>query len=200
MLTLSLATVVLSSLAGLSQAADLSGSISFPYVQQPQWQADMLAVTNKYRAMHGAAPVTWNTDLANFAAQNAAQFNWAHSGGPYGENIATGSYLDPDYYVFLWYDEVKKYNFANPGFSDETGHFTQLVWASTTQIGCAMHEGTNSAGFPYSLTCEYNPPGNVNNAGYFSSNVKPAVTSSASTKKVSFAGLCLAALTSMYML
>lgn len=30
------------------------------------------------------------------------------------------------------------YNFGKPtGFTEETGHFTQLVWKSTTQVGCA---------------------------------------------------------------
>jgi hypothetical protein len=30
------------------------------------------------------------------------------------------------------------YNFGKPtGFTEETGHFTQLVWKATTQVGCA---------------------------------------------------------------
>jgi hypothetical protein len=31
------------------------------------------------------------------------------------------------------------YNFGKPtGFTEETGHFTQLVWKATTQVGCAV--------------------------------------------------------------
>lgn len=35
------------------------------------------------------------------------------------------------------YDEVVNYNFTMPGFSPSTGHFTQVVWKSSSQLGCA---------------------------------------------------------------
>lgn len=184
----------LASLAfGLAAATDLTSQISFPYVNQQPWINDILAFHNKYRALHGAGPLTWDSNLANVAYSNAQQYTWAHSGGPYGENIATGSYTDPDVYQFLWYNEQNSYNYNNPGFSEATGHFTQLVWASTTSIGCAMAQqpngGLNSAGFPYSLTCEYSPRGNIVNAGQFAANVKPLQTSSANTMAVSMVTL-----------
>ena len=146
--------------------------------------------------------MTWNPDLATAAESNAAQFSWAHTvNDPYGENIATGSYIDPDTYGSLWYQEQSLYNYNNPGFSDATGHFTQLVWASTTQIGCAMYDhgaGKNSAGYQYSMTCEYYPKGNIVNPGYFAANVKPLVTSGANTVKVSMG--MVAALALSYLL
>ena len=185
----------LASILSVVAAADLTGQISFPYVQQQQWQNDILAFHNKYRALHGAPALTWNSDLANYALTNAQQYTWAHSGGPYGENIATGSYTDPDVYQFLWYDENQKYDYNNPGFSDATGHFTQMVWVGSQQIGCAMAQqpngGKNSAGFPYSLTCEYYPRGNIVNAGQFAANVKP-LQSSAAAPRASMAVLAAA--------
>jgi hypothetical protein len=33
------------------------------------------------------------------------------------------------------------YNFNNPGFSAATGHFTQIVWASTTNVGFGLAWG-----------------------------------------------------------
>lgn len=164
-----------------SAVADLTG-VSFPYVNQQAWIDDMLNATNTYRALHSAPAVTWNSDLANAAYTNAAQYTWAHtSNDPYGENIATGTYTDPSYYVYLWYSEESQYDYDNPGYSDATGHFTQLVWVSTTQIGCAMVDADNNLGYPYSMTCEYSPAGNIVNAGYFAANVKPlaAVSSAA---------------------
>ncbi|GFR71362.1 pathogenesis-related protein 1 [Elysia marginata] len=35
----------------------------------------------------------------------------------------------------MWYDEIKDYNFDSPGFSGSTGHFTQVVWKESTQLG-----------------------------------------------------------------
>ena len=64
-----------------------------------------------------------------------------HSGGEVGENIAMGGYLGPGAgkdAVSRWYNEVGQYDYRNPGFSLQTGHFTQVVWASTTELGCAM--------------------------------------------------------------
>jgi hypothetical protein len=36
----------------------------------------------------------------------------------------------------MWYGEIAKYDFRRGGFSMDTGHFTQVVWRSTTTIGC----------------------------------------------------------------
>ena len=40
--------------------------------------------------------------------------------------------------------------------TDVIGHYTQMVWKSTTDVGCATATGNN-----YDvLVCRYNPPGN----------------------------------------
>ena len=51
-----------------------------------------------------------------------------------------------------------------------TGHFTQVVWKSTTQLGCglAVNRGNKIYG-----VCNYSPAGNVVNAGFFKANVLP---------------------------
>lgn len=55
----------------------------------------------------------------------------------YGENLAYG-YGNVSAAVIAWGEERNMYNFGKPtGFTEETGHFTQLVWKSTTQVGCA---------------------------------------------------------------
>ena len=39
------------------------------------------------------------------------------------------------------------------------GHFTQMVWKTTTEIGCAVGKRKDIPG--YIVVCRYNPPGNV---------------------------------------
>jgi glioma pathogenesis-related protein 2 len=98
-----------------------------------------------------------------------------------GENIyasyTTESTLDPttlgEAAVKEWYDEIKDYNYANPGFSSETGHFTQVVWKGSTKLGCGAAQGTATIeGNKYNafyVVCQYAPAGNVQ--GQFPDNV-----------------------------
>ncbi|KAF4119779.1 SCP protein [Geosmithia morbida] len=58
-----------------------------------------------------------------------------HSGGPYGENLAIG-YGSARESVEAWGDEGQEYT-QGQGFTEKTGHFTQLVWKDTTDVGCA---------------------------------------------------------------
>jgi hypothetical protein len=64
-----------------------------------------------------------------------------------------------------WADEEALYNYANPGFSSATGHFTQQVWKGSATIGCGR---AACAGSPL-YVCNYDPPGNV--IGQFDTNV-----------------------------
>ncbi len=118
---------------------------------------------NAYRAKHCAPALAWSEALAAYAAKWAATLRdrgcaFEHSRGKYGENLAAGTsgVLDPEAVVAMWYDEVKGYSFKQPGFSMQTGHFTQVVWTTTKRVGCAM---TQCKGLDV-WVCEYDPPGN----------------------------------------
>ena len=149
-------------------------ALSFPYQDQQPFIDAMLSSHNDYRKRHGNAPLTWNKQLSASALNWANGRSWSHTpNNANGENLATGTYTNPAYYVFMWYDEVKQYDYSNPGFSEQAGHYTQVVWNATTQVGCAM---TNTAtqqlpDYTYYLVCEYSPPGNIVNPGYFQNNV-----------------------------
>ncbi|GEQ71357.1 hypothetical protein JCM33374_g5040 [Metschnikowia sp. JCM 33374] len=138
------------------------------------FESAILNEHNIKRALHGVNSLTWDSTLAQFAANYAANsfscdnVQLIHSGGPYGENLAAG-YVGGAAPVDAWYDEIRDYDFSNPGFSEATGHFTQVVWASTTKVGCAQVT-CNNAWQQYTI-CEYSPAGNV--IGYFAENVFP---------------------------
>jgi len=120
---------------------------------------------NEMRAKHCAPPLTWSAKLTAYAQNWASSLRdrgckFEHSrGNKFGENLAgaTAGVLDGSGVTKMWYDEVKLYNFKSGGFSMETGHFTQLVWRGTTQVGCAKAACNGMELW----VCEYDPPGNV---------------------------------------
>lgn len=132
------------------------------------WSQVMLATQNAFRAEHNVGAFLWNTTLAQYASDylDKAQCNFEHSHGPYGENLAIG-YPTPQAAVDAWYNEYKDYNYAQGDFSEATGHFTQLVWKGSEQVGCARKDCGASRG-SY-VVCEYYPRGNI--IGRFVQNV-----------------------------
>lgn len=134
-------------------------------------QQQILSAHNQFRKYYQAAPLHWDVTLAQYAKAYAEQCRFNHSHGAYGENLAAG-YGSPMKAIQAWYDESKLYSYQRPGFSKETGHFSQLVWKGTTKLGCALVACDGKNGTPGSfLVCEYNPPGNVVAPGYFEENV-----------------------------
>jgi len=92
-----------------------------------------------------------------------------HSDHPHGENLYMGSVgvRTPEGVAEQWHSEVRDYDFRSGGFSMETGHFTQLVWAGTRRLGCGQSTCNGLAVW----VCMYDPPGNVQ--GGYAANVKP---------------------------
>lgn len=69
---------------------------------------------------------------------------------PDGENLYMrwGEATDEDLCIAAnaaFYGEAASYNFKQPAFEGidggQVGHFTQLVWAGSTQVGCAVRSG-----------------------------------------------------------
>ncbi len=146
---------------------------------------------NTYRAKHHSPDLTLSDSLNNTAQSWAEHLASNPNGGlehsspsqrnDAGENLyvsyTTESSMDPSTLakaaVDSWYNEVSSYNYDNPGFSSGTGHFTQVVWKSSTQLGCGaaqgnvMNQGSNYKA--YYVVCHYAPAGNVQ--GQFPENV-----------------------------
>ncbi|KAG1472508.1 hypothetical protein G6F56_001498 [Rhizopus delemar] len=124
---------------------------------------------NTVRTKHHSPSLKWNTKLASVAQAWSNKCKFEHSNTEYGENLGLGYSSWEDLIIGGWYDEYKNYNYSNPVFGMDTGHFTQVVWKDTTQIGCGV-KVCNNLGEGYKLyTCNYNTSGNYE--GEFAANV-----------------------------
>ena len=66
-----------------------------------------------------------------------------------------------------WYDEIAVYNYYNPGFSTKTGHFTQVIWKDSIELGIGLaFSADNKKAW---VVAQYYPAGNVE--GEYSRNV-----------------------------
>ncbi|KAK6534863.1 hypothetical protein TWF281_006162 [Arthrobotrys megalospora] len=138
--------------------------------REGKFSRDMLKITNDLRAIHGSPPLVWNKVLATYASRQGRKCNFRHSHGPYGENLAGGGPMNnPVWYQWYLYTEVNNYDWNEPGFASDTGHFTQLVWKSSKEIGCAWIAGCSN--LAYQVWCEYSPAGNVSPAIHYTANV-----------------------------
>ncbi|MEY4270106.1 MAG: hypothetical protein RLZZ58_1322 [Pseudomonadota bacterium] len=145
-----------------------------PLITDPaHFTARIVAAHNDLRTAWRAAPLLWDDRLSVDAAAYARQmaetgaFEHAPQTGQ-GENLWMGSagYYDVDAMIAMWSDEAVQFK---PGrFPDvavrggwmDVGHFTQMIWPTTTHVGCAVSRGVTD---DY-LVCRYSPPGNVTGA------------------------------------
>lgn len=141
-----------------------------------------LGLVNVLRQRHGAPALVRDPSVEEFAQGWAKQLAdtgaWVHSRSRYGENLANVSWSGNETRaletaVNLWYAEIGSYNYSNPGFSLDTGHFTALVWRNTMSVG--MGVGVSPDGRRAIICFSFWPPGNMR--GAFGENVWPTVSS-----------------------
>ncbi len=138
--------------------------------ERVQW----VAAHNRYRTLHGVSPVRWSDELAASSRSYAETCPSGHSETNYGENLSWASYdMGVSSVVKMWYGEESRYDYGDPGFVSGVGHFTQVVWKDTAEIGCAHVRGCGPAGSVRANTwiCQYAPAGNF--VSKFSENVLP---------------------------
>ncbi len=158
-------------LCGATLFVCISGwSVAAAEEENEQW----LSAHNRYRKLHGVPPAVWSKKVAASALAYAETCPSGHSTSVYGENLAWASYdMSINLVVKKWYDEEPRYDYGNPGYVSGVGHFTQIVWKETTEIGCARATGCGPDNSLRANTwiCQYSPPGNYR--GLFSENVLP---------------------------
>jgi len=132
----------------------------------------VLAAHNKERERLGLPKLAWSDALAANASRWAAhlaslpELEHDSSIDVEGENLWRGTvgYYTPEDMVALWVDEKKAFN-GQPipassvtGDFEDVGHYTQLIWKTTSLVGCAV---ADASGGDEIMVCRYMEGGNV---------------------------------------
>ncbi|XP_059617497.1 uncharacterized protein LOC132262290 [Phlebotomus argentipes] len=138
------------------------------------FQIECLNAHNDRRAAHGSSPLTLNGDLCRYAQEwanhLAAKGQMFHrTNSPYGENIyfSYGMTVTGKTAVDSWYSEIKSHVFHREPASLAAGHFTQVVWTGSRQLGV----GVATVSGKTFVVANYDPPGNF--IGKFAQSVPP---------------------------
>ncbi|XP_058424747.1 glioma pathogenesis-related protein 1 isoform X1 [Diceros bicornis minor] len=176
-------------LAVAAWMASLVSSYSYPAntlpdIENEDFIKDCVRVHNKFRSEVNPAAsdmlyMTWDPVLAQIAKAWARHCQFAHNSQlkpPYklhpnftslGENIWTGSrsLFSVSSAITAWYNEMEYYDFKTRKCSKVCGHYTQVVWADSYKVGCAVQSCPKVSGFETlsngaHFICNYGPAGN----------------------------------------
>ncbi len=140
--------------------------------------ASLVAAHNKWRNKVGVPPLRWSDALAKDAQAWAGVLGkkncaMRHSKQrEYGENIFWASAerwsdgrrevqnISGESVVNDWASEVRDYNYKKNKCrrGRRCGHYTQLVWRRTQEVGCGVAVCADKSQI---WVCRYHPPGNI---------------------------------------
>ncbi|XP_064457522.1 Golgi-associated plant pathogenesis-related protein 1-like [Ornithodoros turicata] len=144
-----------------------------------QFREECLKRHNFHRANHGVPPLKHSDQLTkvaqDWADTLAKRDRFEHRpNNSYGENIYMSWSSDPNKEVAggdavdSWYSEIKDHTFGVEPRTLASGHFTQVMWKGSTEVGTAR---ARSATGKILVVSNYSPAGNV--VGHFAENVPP---------------------------
>jgi hypothetical protein len=169
--------IIAAALATLFAASPLAGQ---PVLQGATGELAqrLLDAHNRERALVGAPPLQWDADLAAHAASYgpvlASLGHLVHSprAGRPGEreNLAMAWHgtMTAQQLVNMWSSEKQLLQpglfpaVSRTGQWEDVAHYTQMVWPTTTRVGCAIF----AVDWDY-LICRYSPPGNIDGKPIF---------------------------------
>jgi len=155
-----------------------------------RFQRDGLKRHNYYRKYHQVGPLELTEKLNDYAqkyAETLAEKNTMQHSSTSDREKIYGDWTGENLYYFWtsvsdltingaaavdsWYDEIKDYDFSSGKSKNGgvVGHFTQLVWKGTTQLGIGVAKSKQNSVF---IVGNYHFGGNFNNE--YKSNVFPA--------------------------
>ncbi|GEM_PF-2324282 len=165
----------------------VAGLRSLSNIDAPAPFTGIVTRHNFWRSQVGVSPLTWSSQVASSAQTWANELAKTcnliiHSNSQYGENIAWGSgTMPPEEVVDMWGGEIQNFTYQSQFQSTPAGHYTQLVWANTTEVGCGISTCSNASGTWQIWVCDYNPKGNITGQSIYpplsGSNAAPAASS-----------------------
>lgn len=161
------------------ETAQSQGLIDVVYdVSIPAGVDQMLAAHNAARQEVGVPDLTWSAELAEYAQAWANQL--LREGGTLrhrstsermmsnvGENLSGsrssaegGAMQHPSRVVAAWVAEQADYDYASNSCAagKVCGHYTQIVWRETTEVGCGVARDADATREVW--VCNYAPAGN----------------------------------------
>lgn len=130
----------------------------------------LLAAHNRERSSLNVPALRWSPELAasarSWADKLGSTGQFAHApNNPHGENLWAGTpkRFAPEDMVGMWIREKRHFQpgrfpaNSRTGRVQDVGHYTQLMWRGTDQVGCAVATGAREE----VLVCRYSNAGNV---------------------------------------
>lgn len=141
------------------------------------FEIELLEGHNKCRGKHGVKPLQLDKKLCEYSqkwADKLARLDvLEHSGShQYGENLYCAWNSDPSWRlkgevaVDSWYSEVTQHKYGRKARNPETGHFTQVIWKNSEDLGIGLAKSKSGKMI---VVCNYSPAGNF--IGQYKENV-----------------------------
>lgn len=145
--------------------------------EKPEEPDALVGITNGHNVVRSneaasLSPLVWDSDIASVAQAYAEQCVYAHNslrneqyGSVLGENMyaSTGD-VTADRVVSSWAREKQDYDYKTNSCSGICGHYTQMIWDTSTRLGCGFAYCPDLQIGSYTgwniVVCNYNPAGN----------------------------------------
>ncbi|NWI88949.1 GLIP1 protein, partial [Pitta sordida] len=155
-----------------------------PDIEDAKFIEDCVRAHNTFRSKVKPAAsnmfhMSWDAALAKTAKAWAKKCRFEHNPNRkmpgkmhptfprVGENIWTGTatIFSVDAAISDWFNEVSSYDFSTNMCTARCGHYTQVVWAESYKVGCAVHfcstvEKFSKVSKAAHFVCNYGPAGN----------------------------------------